>query len=62
MSPTKTTSPDVHLRPTGYNAACNYFAVQSLTIRAKAIFRIYAKTTVAPVKAVCRPAPMKIYE
>ena len=42
--------------------ACNYSFVQSRTIRARAIFPIYAKTTAARVKAACRHAPMKIHK
>src|SRR5215831_12118460 len=37
-----------------------YFFAQSPVIRARAIFPIYAKTTVALVRAACHHAPMKI--
>jgi hypothetical protein len=39
--------------------ACSYFGVQLLAVRVKATFRIYAKTTVARVRAVCHLTPMK---
>jgi hypothetical protein len=39
-----------------------YFFAPSPVIRARAIFPIYAKITVALVRAACHHAPMKIYE
>jgi hypothetical protein len=42
--------------PQGTMRAC------SLAIHVKATLRIYARITVARVKAVCHPTPMKIYE
>ena len=38
------------------------FLVRSQAIRAKAIFRIYAKTTAAPVRVACRRIQRRIYE
>jgi hypothetical protein len=40
----------------------HYFFAQLPAIRARAIFPIYAKTTVALVRAACHHAQMKIYE
>ena len=60
MSPTKTHSPEVHHRSSGYNVNATLLDAQSPAIRARAIFPIYAKTTVALVRAAYHHAPMKI--
>ena len=43
-------------------AASRHFFARSPAIGARAIFPIYAKTTVALAKAAYRPAPKKICE
>ncbi|MGA9437704.1 MAG: hypothetical protein WBV76_05845, partial [Pseudolabrys sp.] len=48
--------------PTGRNVASLDFLVRSQAMPAKAISRIYAKTTAAPARADCRRIPMRIYE
>jgi hypothetical protein len=48
--------------PTSRIVASLDFLVRSQAIRAKAIFRIYAKTTAAPVRVACRRIQRRIYE
>jgi hypothetical protein len=60
MNPTKMTSPDAH--PTSYNVCAQLFIYPITSYHARAIFPIYARTTVALVRVACRHALMKIYE
>src|SRR5215468_6325975 len=46
-------------RLTGCNIAGLNFFVRSQAVPAKAISRIYAKTTAAPAKGACRPIRMR---
>ena len=57
MAPTQKIRPAFHSR-----RSRQLSLAPSRTIRARATFRIYAKTTAALVKEACRHAPMKIHK